>query len=199
MKKVGHAGTLDPLASGVLVIAVGRESTKRIDQVVKKEKEYIATVKLGQTSETDDAEGVRDDDLIAENLKGIGRDHIEKVLARFIGHIKQVPPVFSAIKVKGKTAYKLARQGKDPKLEPREVEIKEIELLDFQWPFIKIRVVTGPGVYIRSLARDIGNELGVGAYMSDLERTRVGEYTKEKSFTIEEFAREWKGGSNGSN
>ncbi|OGY46164.1 MAG: tRNA pseudouridine(55) synthase TruB [Candidatus Buchananbacteria bacterium RIFCSPHIGHO2_02_FULL_38_8] len=183
IKKVGHAGTLDPLASGVLVIGVGREATKKLDSIVEKEKEYIAKIKLGETSSTDDEEGEKS---IKQKINKT-KKQIERVTSQFVGSIKQVPPKFSAIKVSGQEAYKLARQGKALKLGPRDVEIKEIEIINYQWPYLALRVVTGPGVYIRSLARDIGEKLKTGGYLVDLERTRVGDFTKEKSMTIDEF------------
>lgn len=184
VKKVGHAGTLDPLASGVLVVAVGREDTKRIDEIVAKEKEYVADLKLGEESTTDDEEGEKNavSDLRPE------REDIEASLQKFVGEIMQIPPKFSAMKVGGQRAYKLAREGKEVEMTARQVLIKEIELLEYDYPLMKIRVVTGPGVYIRSLARDIGRDLGCGAYMSDLIRTRVGEFRIEEAKTIEEFS-----------
>ena len=184
VKKVGHAGTLDPLASGVLVVAVGREDTKRIDETVAKEKEYIADFRLGQISETDDAEGEKTfvSDIRPE------RAAVETAIAKFIGAIMQVPPIFSAMKVGGQRAYKMAREGKTVEMAARPVLIKDIELLEYDYPQMKIRVVCGPGVYIRSLARDIGRELACGAYMSDLVRTRVGDFRIEDALTIEECA-----------
>ena len=182
-KKVGHAGTLDPLAEGVLVIAVGRQSTKKISTIVKKEKEYIAQVKLGETSTTDDEEGEKTKQEVSTNP---GLNDIEKVLPQFIGQIQQIPPVYSAIKVKGKKAYQEARKGKLMQLEPRQVEIKEIELFNYDWPYLELRVVTGPGVYIRSLARDIGQALQVGGYLASLKRTRVGDYTIDLAKSVKE-------------
>ncbi len=187
IKKVGHAGTLDPLASGVLVVAVGREDTKRIDEIVAKEKEYVADLKLGEESSTDDEEGEKS---AVSDLRP-GREDIEASLKKFVGEIMQIPPKFSAMKVGGERAYKLAREGKEVEMTARQVLIKEIELLKYDYPQLKIRVVTGPGVYIRSLARDIGRDLGCGAYMSDLIRTRVGEFRIKDSKTIEEFTNEY--------
>jgi tRNA pseudouridine55 synthase len=186
-EKVGHAGTLDPLAEGVLVIGVGREATKQLATEVAKEKEYIATIKLGETSTTDDAEGTKSPSVKREPPS---EDDISKVLHKFIGKIQQVPPLYCAVKVAGKEAYKYARSGKSAVLEPREVEIKNIKLIEYAWPFLKLNVVTGPGVYIRSLARDIGQQLNTGAYMAALERTRVGDFTKEiaiPSTTIDSY------------
>jgi len=188
--RVGHAGTLDPLAQGVLVIAVGREATKKISEVVKKEKEYIAEITLGFESSTDDAEGEKTpfNVSLAGQAKQPGLEEIIKTFPEFIGHIKQMPPIYSAIKIQGKEAYKYARQGQEIKMEPREVEIKNIELMEYAWPKLKIKVLTGPGVYIRSLARDIGKKLGVGGYLSFLERTRVGDFKKEDAVLVENLS-----------
>jgi len=183
-QKVGHAGTLDPLASGVLVIGIGRQGTKKLKEIVLNEKEYIAKIKLGQISKTDDEEG---DKVTKEVLKIPEIDDIKRVIKNFIGKIKQVPPLYSAIKIKGKEAYKYARQGKKIKLKAREVQIKSIEILKYSWPFLEIKVVCGPGVYIRSLARDIGEKLATGAYLADLERTRVGNFKKETCLSISDF------------
>lgn len=182
-EKIGHAGTLDPLASGILVIAVGRDATKKIGEVVAKEKEYIADIYLGATSTTDDAEG----ELSVRKLEILPvTKEIKTALGEFVGEISQTPPIYSALKIKGTPAYKLAREGRIEKMEPRKVLIKEIELLKYEWPALAIRVVTGPGVYIRALARDIGERLGSGAYLAGLERTRVGEFTGEKALSVEE-------------
>ncbi len=173
-RRVGHAGTLDPLASGVLVVGIGREATKQLAAIVAKEKEYVATIRLGATSATDDAEGTK---TLCRVMAPPARAAIMKTLPHFTGHIVQAPPAYSAIKIRGKKAYALARKGKTPQLRPRPVEIKSITLLSYRWPYLKIRAATGPGVYIRALARDIGAMLGVGAYLADLVRIRVGEFT----------------------
>lgn len=191
VKRVGHGGTLDPLATGVLVIAVGREATRQLDQYVKGEKEYVATIKLGFTSTTDDEEGEKQE----INTEYIPRtEDIKEILKSFIGNIQQTPPIYSAIKINGKRAYKIARKNEKtkeaietPKLEPREVIIKEIKLLSYEYPILKLKVTTGPGVYIRSLARDIGEKLKTGAYLTDLQRTRVGEFTLENAKEISEI------------
>lgn len=187
VKKVGHAGTLDPLASGVLVIAVGREATKKISEIVGQEKEYIADIKLGVTSTTDDAEGIKT--LKYENIKTKkpNLNNIKKIIKKFVGKIDQVPPQFSAIKVNGRRAYKSARKGEQVELKPRQVEIKEIGILKYKYPNLKIRVLTGKGVYIRSLARDIGQELGIGAHLTDLERIRVGDFKKQDAISLDEL------------
>ncbi len=188
IKKVGHAGTLDPLASGVLVVAIGRENTKKINTIVKSEKEYIAKIKFGETSTTDDAEGLKTSIVNVETFNQtfpiLKETSIKKVLQKFIGEIEQVPPAFSAIKMNGKKAYELARSGQAVEMKARQVFIKEIELLKYEWPYLDIRIVCGSGTYIRSLARDIGEALKVGAYMAELQRTRVGEYTLEQAVDL---------------
>lgn len=171
-RRVGHAGTLDPLASGVLVIGIG-SATKRLNDEMLKEKEYEAVIKLGATSTTDDEEG----DKTAVAVDAVPtEDAVRAVLKEFIGEISQVPPQFSAIKIKGKPAYQTARAGGAVPLEARPVRIFDIELLSYTWPYLAIRVRTGPGVYIRSLARDIGSRLGCGGYIEELVRTRVGDF-----------------------
>jgi tRNA pseudouridine55 synthase len=187
-EKVGHAGTLDPLAEGVLVVGIGREATKKLGVEVKKEKEYLADLKLGEESVTDDEEGEK----IAFNVKvKPALNDIEAVLPKFTGKIKQIPPVYSAVKIGGREAYKFARRGEKPVLLERDAEVKEIEILDYEWPHLKLRVVTGPGVYIRALARDMGKELKTGAYLSGLKRTRVGNFTEDKALSLEEFKKQW--------
>lgn len=189
IKRVGHAGTLDPLACGVLVVAVGREATKKIDSFVKKQKEYIAEIKFGYESSTDDREGEKREYVSSPEFskKIPGRENIEKILKKFVGKIEQTPPVYSALKIDGKPAYKYARGGEDIDMrkKTREVEIFDIEILSYQFPMLKIRVTTGSGVYIRSLARDIGREIGVGGYLNFLERTRVGDFRKEECLILE--------------
>jgi len=180
--KIGHAGTLDPLASGVLVIAVGREATKKISEVVAKEKEYLAEIHLGATSTTDDSEG----EITQKDAAPLEKGDVVTAVRSFRGVIPQTPPIYSALKIQGKPAYKFARAGKEVEMKPREVKIFEAEVLDYKWPILDMRFVTGPGVYIRALARDIGEKLGVGGYLSDLERVRVGSFTKENALSAEE-------------
>jgi len=187
-KKVGHAGTLDPLASGVLVVGIGREATKKLKDIEQKEKEYVATFRFGEESTTDDEEGEKKK-IMVDRVPT--QKEIEKALAKFKGVIEQVPPAFSAVKQQGKKAYEQARKGKELSLKPRKVTIIDIELLEYTWPVLTLRVVTGPGVYIRALARDLGRKLGVGAYVKSLERTRVGTFTKEKAQTLEMLRGVW--------
>ena len=176
VKRVGHAGTLDPLASGVLIVAVGREYTKTLDSLMKTDKEYVAELMLGLTSTTDDNEGEK---TVKQGYSEPNKADIEKVLTNWVGQVSQVPPIYSAIKVKGKPAHRRVRSGQNVELNPRLVVIKSIELLNYEWPILRIRVICEKGVYIRSLARDIGEQLGTGAYLSYLVRTRVGEFTVE--------------------
>jgi len=181
IRTVGHAGTLDPLARGVLVIGVGRAATRSLSEHIQKEKEYITTVRLGVTSSTDDEEGIK---TIHTVIAPPSREAVDQAVRAYVGVIKQVPPIYSALKIKGKPAYAYAREGKHVAMQARPVTIHEIEVLSYTYPDICLRVVTGAGVYIRSLARDIGTALGTSAYMADLERTRVGEYTKERCITL---------------
>lgn len=180
-KRIGHAGTLDPRASGVLVIAVGREATKKIADEVAKEKEYVTSIRLGAESTTDDGEGVKTE---VRPIKKPSLGWIKEALKEFEGEIMQVPPVYSALKVQGKTAYERTRAGEKIELAARKVLIKNIGFISFKWPYLKIRVTTGPGVYIRSLARDIGRRLKTGGYMSSLERTRVGDFSKKDAWKL---------------
>lgn len=191
-QKVGHAGTLDPLACGVLVIGVGRESTKKLNIALNSEKEYIAKIKLGEISTTDDREGEKAA-LKEASLAPKGREkiadkkpsltEIKNILPKFTGKIEQVPPIYSAVKIKGKEAYKLARKGKKVEINPRIVEIKEIKILTYKYPFLTLKIITGKGAYIRSLARDLGKNIKTGAYLYELERTRVGEFSKNKAIS----------------
>ncbi|MFA6525731.1 MAG: tRNA pseudouridine(55) synthase TruB [Patescibacteria group bacterium] len=185
VKRIGHAGTLDPLAEGVLIVGVGRDATKKLGIEVQKEKEYLTTIMLGVTSSTDDEEGEK----TSIAVKSIPtQKEVEEAVKSFVGKIKQVPPIFSAVKVQGKEAYKFARKGRTVELEAREVEIKKIEIIDYQWPLLTIKVVSGPGVYIRALGKDIGKKLGVGGgYLKYLKRTRVGEYSCDHALTLGQF------------
>ena len=180
--RVGHAGTLDPLATGVLVIGVGREATRQLHVVVKAEKEYVAIVRLGMVSSTDDEEGSKE--LVA-NPKQPTHDEVLDALRAFVGSLLQKPPALSAIKVKGQKAYALVRRGRPVDLPPRPVEAKTIELLDYRWPDVTARLVTGPGFYVRAFARDLGERLGTGGYLAGLERTRVGQFLKKEAVSLD--------------
>lgn len=180
--KVGHAGTLDPLASGVIIICTGK-ATKRIEELQSGVKEYIATLALGATTPSFDLETEIDTTYPTHH---IDRGLVEKVLTQFIGRIEQTPPAFSACKVDGKRAYKLARAGKTPELKSKTLQIDEIELLEYCQTKIKIRVVCSKGTYIRALARDIGIALNSGAHLTELIRTRVGDIRLEDCLNIDQ-------------
>lgn len=182
--KVGHAGTLDPLATGVMVVCTGR-STKRIEELQAGVKEYVAEIALGATTPSFDLETEIDATYPTEH---ISRELVENVLKGFIGTISQVPPAFSAIKVDGKRAYESARKGKDVELKPKTLTIDEIELLDFSPEKITVRVVCSKGTYIRALARDIGQALDSGAHLTALRRTRVGDVSIDDCLTIDQTA-----------
>ena len=169
--KVGHAGTLDPLATGVMTIVTGRK-TKLIEQLQAQTKEYVATIRLGATTPSFDLETEIDATYPWEH---ISRDAVNKALSRFVGEISQVPPAFSACKIDGKRAYKMARKGKDVEIKPNTLVIDQIELLECNLPDIVVRVVCSKGTYIRALARDIGEALASGAHLTALRRTRVGD------------------------
>lgn len=169
--KVGHAGTLDPLATGVMILCTGK-ATKRIEEFQYHTKEYVATLRLGATTPSFDLEKEIDATYPTEHIT---REMVEEVLTHFVGSIEQVPPSFSACKVNGKRAYDLARKGREVELKPKTLVIDEIELLECNLPDIKIRVVCSKGTYIRALARDIGEALHSGAHLTALQRTRVGE------------------------
>jgi tRNA pseudouridine55 synthase len=188
VRKVGHAGTLDPLATGLLIVCTGK-FTKRINEFMAQEKEYTGTFTIGATTPTYDLESE------PENFKPFATilpEKIKEATVPFTGDIEQIPPAHSAIKVGGKRVYELARQGKEVKLEPRKVTIKEFDITDIELPVIHFRVVCSTGTYIRSLAFDFGNELGCGAYLSKLCRTRIGEFSIKNAMTMEEFAERMK-------
>ena len=187
IKKVGHAGTLDPLAEGVLVVGIGRQSTRKLFTELQKEKEYEVLMEVGKESTTDDEEGEKTEWKVAKVPKAT---EVTKALKKFIGEIWQMPPQYSAVKTGGVEAYKKARKGKPVTLGKRQVLIKDIQLLAYNWPFLKLRVITGPGVYIRSLARELGEALNVGGYVKELKRTRVGEYVIQDCLKIADLSKE---------
>ncbi|MBP3244996.1 MAG: tRNA pseudouridine(55) synthase TruB [Bacteroidaceae bacterium] len=184
--KVGHAGTLDPLATGVLIICTGK-ATKKIDQLQAHTKEYVAGLKLGATTPSFDMEHPEDQTYPVEHIT---KELVEETLQKFVGEIQQVPPAYSACMIDGHRAYELARKGKDVPLKAKTLVIDEIELLECELPYIKIRVVCSKGTYIRALARDIGEALNSGAYLTSLRRTRVGDVKVEDCLQLEDFE-EW--------
>ena len=184
--KVGHAGTLDPLATGVLLVCTGK-ATKRIEELQAHTKEYVATLRLGATTPSFDLEKPVDAEYPTEHIT---REMVEETLNRFVGTIEQVPPVFSACKVNGSRAYDLARKGEEVELKAKTLVIDELELLRCELPEIVIRVVCSKGTYIRALARDIGAALQSGAHLAALRRTRIGAVRVEDCLKLDDFA-EW--------
>ncbi len=180
--KVGHAGTLDPLATGVLIVCTGR-ATRRIEELQAGSKEYVATLQLGATTPSFDLETEIDATYPYEHVT---LEAVEAVLPRFRGSIMQAPPLFSAVKIDGKRAYKLARKGAEVELKPKPLVITELEIISFEPPRLELRVVCSKGTYIRALARDIGQALGTGAHLTALRRTRVGEIGIGSCLTVEE-------------
>ena len=180
--KVGHAGTLDPLATGVMILCTGK-ATRRIEEFQYQTKEYVATIKLGATTPSFDLEKEIDATYPTEHIT---RELVEETLKSFIGTIEQIPPAFSACKIDGKRAYDLARKGEEVELKAKTLVIDEIELLECELPVIKIRVVCSKGTYIRALARDIGTALNSGAHLIGLERTRGGDIKLTDCLTLDE-------------
>jgi tRNA pseudouridine55 synthase len=180
-KRIGHAGTLDPLATGLLIVCAGK-MTKSIDSFQGMEKEYTGKLMLGQTTPSYDLETKPGPAMETNHLM---QEDIVRASKAFIGKIQQVPPAHSSIKVDGKRAYSYARKGKEVLLKPREIEIKEFDIVDFQNPVVSFRVECSKGTYIRSLANDLGKSLGIGAYLSELRRTRIGNYNVNDAETID--------------
>lgn len=180
--KVGHTGTLDPFATGLLILLSGK-MTKRSNDFLKLDKEYVADLKLGFKSSTGDPEGEIEkvDDRVPDAKE------IEDILQTFIGEIEQIPPKYSAIKINGQRAYKLARKGVDFEVPMRRIRIYNIEVLEYEYPRLAIRCRVSSGTYIRTLAEDIGLKLGVGAYLTALRRTKIGEYSVDKACTLKDF------------
>ena len=185
IKKVGHAGTLDPLATGLLIVCTGK-FTKKINEYMAQEKEYTGTITLGATTPTYDLESEPQD---FKPFEDITEDQLQEATRPFTGEILQTPPIHSAIKKDGIRVYELARQGIEVKLEPRAVTISEFEITRVGLPEVDFRVVCSTGTYIRSLANDYGNALGCGGYLSSLCRTRIGQFTVNDAVSMEEFER----------
>ncbi len=183
IRKVGHAGTLDPLATGLLIICTGKY-TKRINEYMARQKEYTGTFVLGASTPTYDLESEPGDQ---RPFAHITRQQIEAAAQQLTGEIAQVPPAHSAIKIDGKRVYELARKGKEVKLEPRKVTVYEFEIMEIDLPTVHFRIVCSTGTYIRSLAHDMGILLGCGAYLGSLRRTRIGEFHVTDAMTPEQF------------
>lgn len=179
-RRIGHAGTLDPLASGLMLVAIGKRYTTQLQRYVGLSKEYEAEITLGYVSTTYDAEG----ELSAVSDKEPRLDEVEDTLKGFIGRQEQTPPIFSAKKLQGRKAYELARAGEQIKIEPKKIEVFDIKLLNYGYPKIQFRTKVSSGTYIRSLAHDIGQELGVGAYLSGLVRTRIGRHRLSRAIDL---------------
>lgn len=181
--KVGHAGTLDPLATGLVIVCIGKW-TKQIESYMGQQKEYLAQICLGATTPSFDLETEIDTRYPWEHIT---RDSFEKILLQFTGEIQQIPPVYSAVRVDGVRAYEKARKGKGPEMLPRKVYIKEIEMVKFELPYVELRIVCGKGTYIRSLAHDIGKACGSGAYLSGLRRMKIGEFRVERANKMDDL------------
>ena len=181
--KVGHAGTLDPLATGVMILCTGK-NTKLIESFQYQTKEYVATIKLGATTPSFDLETEIDAEYPTEHIT---EELVKETLAKFIGEIQQIPPTYSAIKINGKRAYEYARKGDEVELKPKTLVIDEIELLEYKMPEIVVRVVCSKGTYIRALARDIGEALQSGGHLTALRRTRIGDIRVENCLQYEDF------------
>lgn len=191
-RRVGHAGTLDPNATGLLIVGVGRETTKKLGEIAKRTKKtYEAEIFLGEERDTDDAEGV-----IISKAKGLlppGENEIEKILTSFVGEQMQTPPAYSALKIKGKKAYELARKGKEIKLKSRKIMVYSIKLIEYSYPILKTRTTVSSGTYIRALARDIGRKISCGAYLKNLRRTKIGKFSIKDAVKLENLDRgSWK-------
>ncbi|MCY1720466.1 tRNA pseudouridine(55) synthase TruB [Prolixibacteraceae bacterium Z1-6] len=181
--KVGHAGTLDPLATGLVILCTGK-ATKKIEELQLGEKEYLATLKIGATTPSFDLETEEDS---TNDFTHVTKELLFNTTRKFIGEIDQVPPVFSAVKVNGRRAFDYARNGEDVKLRSKKIVIRKIEIESFDLPEIKLRITCGKGTYIRALARDIGEEVKCGAYLTALERTRIGDYNLKDAFKVNYF------------
>ena len=184
--KIGHAGTLDPFATGLLVLLVGN-ATKRCEALMNQPKQYDATIRFGATTETDDPESPPQP---VEGASPPSMELVRETLKRFIGNIEQIPPAYSALKIAGKRACDRIRQGETVEMKQRIVRIYDIALLAYDWPDAKLRIDCGRGTYIRAIARDLGKILGVGGYLTELRRTRSGDFRVEDAVTIEKLQRE---------
>lgn len=186
VKRVGHAGTLDPFAEGLLIILIGREWTKKQAEFLNLSKTYETTIYLGARSTTDDVTG---EITVSQNSTHPSQNEIMKILSSFLGVQKQLPPPYSAKKINGVPAYKLAREGKEVELKPKEITLYSLEFLSYAYPRLSFRTTVSSGTYIRSLARDIGDQLGCGAYCETLTRTSIGTYSLSDALFLETSSR----------
>lgn len=185
-QKIGHAGTLDPFATGLLIILLGKY-TKKMAEILEMEKEYIVTAEFGYSTNTQDVTGEKVQGALDMDKVEVGE--IERIIKEnFIGEISQTPPQFSAKKIKGKKAYEFARKGKEVKLQPKLVTIKDFEIIDYDWPIVSFKIICSSGTYIRTLVNDLGELLGTYATALELERTRIGEYTLKNAIKSEKIS-----------
>lgn len=184
IRKIGHAGTLDPMATGLLICCVGRPATRKVNDFMDLEKAYTGVLRLGETTASYDAES---EILERRPVRGIADEDVVSVFDQFTGRLAQVPPMFSALKVEGRRLYKMARQGRKIEREPREVYIRRFQFLDREGRDVRFEVVCSKGTYIRSLAHDVGQKLGVGAHLITLRRTRIGTFSVDDAFTTDEI------------
>ncbi len=192
IKKVGHTGTLDPLATGVLPICIGREATKLSQVIMDGTKCYRAVLQLGKTTTTQDSEG----EVLSEKVVDTNEDEILRVVSAFVGEISQIPPMYSAVKINGQKLYKLAREGKEVERKPRNIIIHSIDVIDidFNNNQVELDICCSKGTYIRTLCHDIGQSLGCGGYMSSLVRTKSSSFLIENSVSLEQFEQMWNDG-----
>jgi len=190
IRKIGYAGTLDPLGTGLLILGIGRGATRRLSEFLRLDKEYIAKLRLGAISDTFDKEGK----IEFKKIEKIpSREKIGKVVKEFIGQIYQIPPSYSAKKIKGEKAYNLARKGRKVELKPQKVNIYKIKILRYKFPYLEIKVNCSSGTYIRSLASDIGKRLNCGGLLEELRRTRIGNFSVKQAKKLEEInSKNWK-------
>ncbi len=184
--KVGHTGTLDPFATGLLIVLAGK-ATKKSNEFLKLDKEYVAEIRLGEVSTTGDPEGEIRKSFDEKEGEIPSRERVKEVLEKFKGEISQRVPAYSAVKINGERAYELARKGKDFETPERKVRIYELEVLEYEFPKLKIRAKVSSGTYIRTLGEDIGKKLGTGAYLTGLRRTKIDKYKVEDAITLEEW------------
>ena len=184
--KIGHAGTLDPFATGVLLLLIGK-ATKSSQMLMNQPKRYEATIKLGATTATDDPDSA---EIPVPGASRPSREKIEAAAAKFVGTISQRPPAFSALKISGRPAYKLARRGQPVDLKARDIRIDAIRIISWQWPLLKVRIDCGRGTYVRAIARDLGEALKTGGYLTELRRTRIGSFDIDQAVTLERLEKE---------
>jgi tRNA pseudouridine55 synthase len=184
--KIGHAGTLDPFATGVLLLLIGK-ATKTSQSFMNQPKRYDATIKLGATTATDDPDSP---EIPTPGAPRPSREEIEAAAANFVGTISQRPPAFSALKISGRPAYKLARRGQPVDLKARDIRIDAMEIISWQWPLLKLRIDCGRGTYVRAIARDLGEALKTGGYLTELRRTRIGPFDVGQAVTLERLEKD---------